>query len=116
LLICKTAISYDFIEKRFVKIHTKMVFFPKLSELNFFNGLYHYENFGVFKFTTFTSTEKLSVLKKIVNFFSFISNPHKYLRESFWIPLTLHNLGLSFLMFPYWIYVNRKMGNRGEIK
>ena len=48
------------VEKNINKIHFNMVFKPTKDQLQFFNKIYHYENFGVFEFSEFKAKKKLS--------------------------------------------------------
>lgn len=98
-----TNIDYDDYKKIFVRMHARMVFLPKSKEIEFFRSMYHFENFGVFQYTTFNKNN-LTRMQKVNNLFKFIRNPKKMLSNSIWIPITLEDLGLSYLKMIYGKY------------
>ena len=85
-------------ERWFAKRHGRMVFFPKKREVDFFQDLYHLENFGVFEFTKFKSEKKLSIQKKLYNLIAVIKDP-ALLEIGFWPPIILRYLGIGFYRF-----------------
>jgi len=78
----------------FAAQHARMVFLPKKTEVDFFESLYHLENFGVFEFTTFNAGEKLSVIQKIFNLKAVVTDP-LLLEIGFWPPVILCHLGIG---------------------
>lgn len=81
-------------EDWFAGQHGRMVFLPKKKEVDFFESLYHLENFGVFEFTTFKTGEKLSLFKRISNLKAVVTDP-PLLEIGFWPPVILRHLGVG---------------------
>ncbi|OAB42993.1 HAD hydrolase-like protein [Paenibacillus glacialis] len=107
-LFCKRNVRLeDFIEE-FAKVHARMVLFPTKAELNFFNGLYHYENFGVFEYSTFSTKNPLDLKKTIRNTILLMRSPRSILEKGFWGPNTLENEGLGYLVPLYGRYKYKK--------
>ncbi|WFB58115.1 HAD hydrolase-like protein [Paenibacillus sp. BR1-192] len=105
-IFCKKDINHEILIEHFAKIHARMIFFPTKTELEFFNGLYHYENFGVFKFSTFNIEEgkHFNLNRTIKNSLSFFKNPRGILDRGFWGPITLKSEGLGYLIPLYGRY------------
>jgi predicted HAD superfamily hydrolase len=82
-------------EDWFAAQHARMVFLPTKTEVDFFESLYHLENFGVFEFTTFCAGEKLSLRKRVFNLKAVISDP-PLLEIGFWPPVILRHLGIGW--------------------
>ena len=85
------------------KIHANMVLFPTRKEMSFFRKMYHYENFGIFEYSTFEK-KSLSLSEKLKNLLTFIRHPWVILERGFWIPLTLEDAGLRCMIKPYGFY------------
>ncbi len=82
----------------FARQHARMVFKPSSEEVEFFERLYHLENFGVFEFTDFQSGEKLPLPTRIRNLVRVIRS--KTLLESgIWPPIILRRLGVGFYRY-----------------
>ena len=81
----------------FARRHARMVFSPKKKEIDFFSGLYHLENFGLFEFTDFLSKDRLSLPKRLKNLRMLLQNPAAVLETGVWPPVILKRLGLDFL-------------------
>jgi len=81
-------------ERWFAKQHGRMVFLPSKAEIEFFENLYHLENFGVFEFTRFVPTQKISWKRKMYNLISVIRDP-AILEIGFWPPVILNHLGIG---------------------
>lgn len=81
-------------EDWFAGQHGRMVFLPKKQEVDFFESLYHLENFGVFEFTTFKTGEKLSLFMRISNLKAVVTDP-PLLEIGFWPPVILRHLGIG---------------------
>ncbi|WP_417911022.1 HAD hydrolase-like protein [Candidatus Electronema sp. PJ] len=79
----------------FARRHARMVFTPTRKEVNFFESLYHLENFGVFEYTDFRTQTKLSLLQRWRNFVKMRQNP-AMLEMGIWPPIILRRLGLDF--------------------
>ena len=79
------------LDKLINKIHFNMVFKPNKKQLNFFNNIYHYENFGVFKFNDFNNKNKISLKVFVKENIKFLNNRRCYMYDSFWPTLKLYN-------------------------
>ncbi len=93
------------IYKLFNKIQYNMLFNPNKNQLQFFNKIYHYENFGVFEFTEFNLKNKIGIKRYIKENLKFVLRYSHYFDDSFWPILKLKNLKLYI---PYFIYVTVK--------
>lgn len=93
------------IYKLFNKIQYNMLFNPNKNQLQFFNKIYHYENFGVFEFTEFNVKNKIGIKRYIKENLKFVLRYSHYFDDSFWPVLKLKNLKLYI---PYFIYVTVK--------
>ncbi|BFH11308.1 HAD-IA family hydrolase [Paenibacillus melissococcoides] len=112
-LFCKKSIKVEKFASDFAKIHARMVFFPTNKEINFFNGLYHYENFGVFEYSTFKIQNKFNLGRTLRNSLAMLRNPRAILNKGFWAPITLKNEGLGYLVKLYgWYKYNRSFSKK----
>lgn len=91
--------------KLFNKIQYEMLFHPNKKQLQFFNKIYHYENFGVFEFTEFNIKNKIGIKRYIKENLKFVLRYSHFFDDSFWPALKLKNLKLYI---PYFIYVAAK--------
>lgn len=82
-------------ERFFAKQHGRMTFFPRKREIDFFERLYHLENFGVFEFTKFRPEEKVTLKRRLFNLKSVLVDPD-ILEIGFWPPVILRHLGIDF--------------------
>ncbi len=82
-------------------IHAKMVFMPTDRQIDLFHNIYHYENFGVFEFTSFKTAGKVGIAKKIKNCQHFLLHKKDFFKSSFWPAITIKDAGLSMLIKPY---------------
>jgi predicted HAD superfamily phosphohydrolase YqeG len=99
-------------EDWFAAQHARMVFLPTKIEMEFFESLYHLENFGVFEFTTFYAGEKLSFKKRASNLKAVISDP-PLLEIGFWPPVILRHLGIGwYRIIDGWKRYQRVFGYR----
>ncbi len=89
------------IEKRINKLHFEMVYNPNKTQLEFFNNLYHYDNFGVFEFAEFNLKKKLSFKKYIKENVKFFLKYNSFFYDTFWPTLKLHNEKLFIQKFIY---------------
>lgn len=80
----------------FARCHARMVFTPKKEEVDFFAGLYHLENFGIFEYTNFQADPRLSLRERYRNLRSLLRDP-SILESGIWPPVILRRLGLGFL-------------------
>jgi HAD superfamily hydrolase (TIGR01549 family) len=79
----------------FARRHARMVFLPTRQEIEFFESLYHLENFGVFEYTDFRAEANLSLKARWGNFVAMRKNP-AVLEAGTWPPIILRRLGLDF--------------------
>ncbi|WYD79328.1 MAG: HAD-IA family hydrolase [Candidatus Electrothrix gigas] len=79
----------------FARCHARMVFTPTVEEIEFFERLYHLENFGVFEYTDFRTEGNLSLKDRCWNFITMRKNP-AILEMGTWPPIILRRLGLDF--------------------
>ncbi|MCW5208693.1 hypothetical protein VU10_00445, partial [Desulfobulbus sp. US1] len=79
----------------FARRHARMVFTPTTEEVEFFERLYHLENFGVFEYTDFCTDAHLSVKERWQNFVTLRKDP-AILEMGTWPPIILRRLGLDF--------------------
>lgn len=105
--------AYDdqIIERTLNQIHTQLVFFPTQKQLTFFEKMYHYENFGVFEFSTFETLNNKNIKVKLEQYKQFINQPISYLGNSFWPLYKLYQNDLAMLFKCYQAarYVQLKM-------
>lgn len=93
------------VHKLFNSIQFNMLFRPNKKQLQFFNKIYHYENFGVFEFTEFSIKSKIGIRRYIKENLKFILKYKNFFDDSFWPVLKLKNLKLYV---PYYMYVTAK--------
>ncbi|MVP01457.1 HAD-IA family hydrolase [Paenibacillus lutrae] len=110
-LLCKKNINIDELRIEFAKIHSRLVYFPTRKEISFFNGLYHFENFGVIEYTEFTRPSKKGIVHTMKNTVKMLTKPRSLFTNSFWGPITLENAGLHYLIKLYGHYKYRKSFN-----
>lgn len=104
--ICRES-KLDVSEALWADIHAHLIFKPSKEQIITFNKMYHYENFGVFEYTTFDGNEinmgkRLSALKKLAR------RPGTFLKSGYWTPVTLYANGLGCLNKLYGAIVYRK--------
>jgi hypothetical protein len=79
--------------------HSDLVHSPSKCELSLFRSLFHLENFGRLGVSRFNAESKLSLPRRLWTALELIRNPnHALLRDSWWPPLTLDNLGLGSMI------------------
>jgi len=78
----------------FARKHARMVFTPSKTEVDFFEQLYHLENFGIFEYTNFLAGEKLTLKQRLKNLRNIVRDP-AILESGFWPPIILRRLGLD---------------------
>lgn len=81
----------------FARCHARMLFKPSRGEVDFFAGLYHLENYGVFEFTTFARERRVPLRQRLENFRELWRNPAAILETGVWQPIIFRRLGLSWL-------------------
>ncbi len=84
--------------KWFAKKHARMVFSPSTKEIDFFESLYHLENFGIFEYTNFLAGQKLPVRQRLENLKKVITN-RSVLESGIWPPIILRRLGVGKYRF-----------------
>lgn len=82
--------------KKFNKIHFKMMFKPNEKQVHFINNIYHYENFGIFDFTTFNSKKSNNLVFKLKEYKKFFFNFNNYFNDFAWPILKLCNYNMRF--------------------
>ncbi len=80
----------------FARRHARMVFMPRKEEVDFFAGLYHLENFGIFEYTNFQTGNRLTLRQRWRNLRNVLRDP-AILETGIWPPIILRRLGLGFL-------------------
>jgi FMN phosphatase YigB (HAD superfamily) len=107
-LLCKKSVDIERYFEVFAKIHADIILKPNKHELQFFDRLYHFENFGLFKFTEFKTKKNVGLNERVFNAIRLVKDPGLFFRDSFWAPLTLKDAGLSPLIPLYRSYKLRK--------
>lgn len=79
----------------FARRHARMVFCPKTAEIEWFESLYHYENFGVFEFTKFATAHNFSPFERLRNLKNIAMDP-AVLESGVWPPIILRRFGVGF--------------------
>lgn len=82
----------------FARCHARMVFTPRKEEVDFFVGLYHLENFGIFEYTNFQTDNRPTLRQRCKNLRNLLRNP-ALLETGIWPPIILRRLGLGFLQY-----------------
>ncbi len=99
----RTHFNIEYFDRMIAEFHASMVLLPTEEELKFIETISHFENFGVFEFSEFTS-DKVPLNTKFDNTIQFFRNPHILLKDSMWPALTFKTLGISFLRHLYGWY------------
>lgn len=79
----------------FARHHARMVFRPTIAEIEWFESLYHYENFGVFEFTQFDTAHNFSMVERLRNLKNIVKDPD-VLESGVWPPIILRRFGVGF--------------------
>ncbi len=79
----------------FARQHARMVFKPRREEVDFFERLYHLENFGIFEYTDFRTDHGLSKKQRLKNLKNILKDK-EILESGIWPPIILRGLGLDF--------------------
>lgn len=82
----------------FARQHARMVFTPGKKEVDFFERLYHLENFGIFEYANFRAGGKLSILQRLNNLRRVIKSKD-LLESGIWPPIILRRLGVGFYRY-----------------
>ncbi len=80
----------------FARRHARMVFRPSRAEVDFFEQLYHLENFGVFEYTRFRRQNRATWKQRWANFKGVLLHPD-VLESGIWPPIVLRSMGVGFL-------------------
>lgn len=103
------------VEKKLNRIHFEMVFHPNQEQLNFFNKIYHYENFGVFEFTEFNLQKKLDLKYYIKENAKYFLKHKAFFYDAFWPILKLKNEKLYLQEHLYIHGKKRKLKKKGVL-
>ncbi|MFH0785359.1 MAG: HAD-IA family hydrolase [Pseudomonadota bacterium] len=79
----------------FARHHARMVFHPKKAEIDWFESLYHYENFGVFELTKFATSHNFKTIARLRNLKNIVKDP-TVLESGVWPPIILRRFGVGF--------------------
>ncbi len=82
-------------EEWFARHHARMVFRPTIAEIEWFESLYHYENFGVFEVTNFETSHNFSLFERLRNLKNIVTDP-AVLESGVWPPIILRRFGVGF--------------------
>ncbi|HHX67268.1 MAG TPA: HAD-IA family hydrolase [Gallicola sp.] len=94
-LLQNKSYNIDKITKMFNRVHYDMLFKPNQEQIDFFNNIYHYENFGVFNFTKFD--QKHNYRSKIREYYKFFFKHKIYISDFYWPQLKNYNNGSLLL-------------------
>lgn len=86
---------------RFAKLHARMVFLPTREEKRFFSEVQHFENFGLFSFTKFSSQENIDIFRTVQSFIQLIKKPAQIRWQSTWPMVSFDITGLGCLGLLY---------------
>lgn len=102
------SVSDHEISKAIKKAYFRGVMLPSKHELEKFSSIKHYENFGVFNFSTFGQNKRsaLSYFKRLVK------NPRYIIGSAWWRPLDFHANGVGYLKYPYLLI--KKIKSKGS--
>ncbi len=82
-------------ETWFARHHARMVYRPTSLEIEWFEALYHLENFGIFEFTSFDTAHRFNPLQRLINLKNIIRHPG-VLESGVWPPIILRRFGVGF--------------------
>lgn len=87
------------ISKAVEKFYFRGVLLPSNNELEIFSSIKHYENFGVFNFSSFGQGKRSAIpyLKRLAK------NPRGTIGSAWWKPLDFHANGVKYLKYPYFL-------------
>ncbi|MCF2155744.1 HAD hydrolase-like protein [Photobacterium carnosum] len=94
----KYSISFLDIQRILKPIYKRNILIPSSIEIDEFSSYKHYENFGVFNYSSFNSESSRVLYLK-----SLIKNPHLTLAKEWWKPMGFRNNGFSILKYPYYL-------------
>lgn len=83
--------------RRVAMLHSRMVFRPSKREIDFFQSLTHFENFGVFEFANYVKRTPRFSREWFQNLKSLRRNFFLMLSRDIWPALTLTNMNARFL-------------------
>ncbi len=81
--------------KWFSRHHARMVYLPDIGEIEFFEDLYHLENFGIFEFTNFQTNHTFTIFERLRNLKNIVLDP-PVLEIGIWPPILLRRFGVGF--------------------
>ncbi len=79
----------------FARHHARMVYRPTRLEVDWFEALYHLENFGIFEFTSFDTAHRFNPIQRLINLKNIIRHPG-VLESGIWPPIILRRFGVGF--------------------
>ena len=83
-------------EEFWADIHARFTFTPTKGQILTFSKMYHYENFGIFEYSSF-GNKKITLKSRLSALMMFARQPRKFLSSGYWIPVTLYSNGLKCL-------------------
>ena len=90
-------------------VHARMIYSPTQKEISFFRKLYHFENFGLFEFSTFNKYKTETKKDQIKHILNLIKNPKKFFDSTFWKAAALDDVGLLRVYLLYGFYQKMKI-------
>lgn len=103
------------VEKIINRVHYNMIFKPSINQLNFFNKIYHYENFGVFEFTKFNNGNTKNIKQMLKEHLKFFIKYRSYFYDSYWPISKLNNNKMYFESVLYKYRKKSKFKKKGII-
>lgn len=103
------------IYKKFNRIQFTMLFKPNKSQLQFFNKIHHYENFGVFEFTEFNKNKKITLFRYIKENAKFLLRNKTYFNDSYWPVLKLKNFNMYVPYYMYYLIIKIRLKIKGVL-
>ncbi|QGH59722.1 HAD-IA family hydrolase [Serratia proteamaculans] len=102
------SVSDHEIGKAVKKAYFRGVMLPSRHEREKFASIKHYENFGVFNFSSFGQNKRsaLSYFKRMAK------NPRHTIGSAWWKPLDFHANGVGYLKYPYLLI--KKIKSKGS--
>jgi FMN phosphatase YigB (HAD superfamily) len=107
-ILARSAVDDREVLRHVARRHARMVYFPKKAELEWFSGLSHDENFGLFRRSTF-AREPRGGHDRWKNLVDLLRAPRRVLAGCFWPRQGLDELGLAPLGLLYGAYKARRI-------
>ena len=103
------------ISKKINKVHFDMLFSPSKEQLNFFNKIYHYENFGVFEFSKFNLKKDFTLKFYLKENAKYVLKRKSFFNDAFWPTLKLYNEKLYIPRITYKMYQKLRLIKKGVL-